>query len=244
MAKPTIRITGDTSLAIVFDQEISKEINEQIRSLDEEIAEAKIDGIFETVPTYCSLTVHYDPLKIRYHELKEKIEALMAIDHHAKKRLPKVIEIPVCYGGEFGPDLDNVSVHSGLTPEEIINIHTSGEYLIYMLGFTPGFSYMGGMDERLATPRHTTPRVLIPAGSVGIAGMQTGIYPIDSPGGWQLIGQTPVVLYDSQREDPILLDAGMYVKFVQIDEEEYHRIKPLAESGEYVCKTYTKGEAE
>lgn len=244
MAKPTIRITGDTSLAIVFDQKISKEINEQIRSLDEEIADAKIKGVYETVPTYCSLTVHYDPLTIRYDDLKERIEALMSVSHHAKKRLPRVIEIPVCYGGRFGPDLDNVANHSGLTPNEVINIHTSGEYLIYMLGFTPGFSYMGGMDERLATPRHTAPRVLIPAGSVGIAGMQTGIYPIDSPGGWQLIGQTPVVLYDSHREDPILLDAGMYVKFVQIDESEYDRIKPLAESGEYVCKTYTKGEAE
>lgn len=244
MAKPKIRITGDTSLAIVFDQEISVRINEQIRSLDEEILQAKIPGVYETVPTYCSLTVHYDPLTIRYHELEEKILAIMAVSHHAKKSKPKVIEIPVCYGGEFGPDLDIVAKHSGLSPEEVIKIHTSGEYLIYMLGFTPGFSYMGGMDERLATPRHTEPRVLIPAGSVGIAGMQTGIYPIDSPGGWQLIGQTPVVLYDSQRPQPILLDAGMYVKFYPIDKKEFYRIQPLAKAWKYDCKMYTRGVAE
>lgn len=244
MSKPIIKITGDTSLAIVFDQVISVEINEQIRALDEAITEAKIPGVYETVPTYCSLTVHYDPVTIRYHELEEKITKLLDMTHHAEVSKPKVIEIPVCYGGDFGPDLDNVANHNNLTPEEVIKIHASGEYLVYMLGFTPGFSYMGGMDERIATPRHTTPRVLIPAGSVGIAGMQTGIYPIDSPGGWQLIGLTPIILYDAARETPILLDAGMYVKFVPIDEQEFYGIKTLAENSQYHCKTYYKGEAE
>ncbi len=244
MGNPTIKITGDTSLAVVFDQEISPRVNEQIRALDEEIAAAEIHGVYETVPTYCSLTVHYNPVVIRYEELEEKLLGLMKRSHHAKKRRPRVMEIPVCYGGDFGPDLDYVAEHAGMTPDEVVKVHSEPEYLIYMLGFTPGFSYMGGMDERIATPRLTTPRVLIPAGSVGIAGAQTGIYPIDSPGGWQLIGQTPVVLYNSARKNPILLDAGMHVKFVPITLREYNRIKPLAESGKYECKTYLKGEAE
>ncbi|MBQ2183710.1 MAG: 5-oxoprolinase subunit PxpB, partial [Lachnospiraceae bacterium] len=117
---------------------------------------------------------------------------------------------------EYGPDLDYVAEYHQMSKEEVIKLHTEAEYLIYMLGFTPGFSYMGGMDERIATPRLKTPRVLIPAGSVGIAGGQTGIYPIDSPGGWQLIGRTPVRMYDAERQTPILLDAGLHVRFVPI----------------------------
>jgi KipI family sensor histidine kinase inhibitor len=244
MSGPVIKITGDTSIAVVFDQVISPKINAQIRALDEEIAAARIYGIFETVPTYCALTIHYDPVRIRYEELRAKIEELMKKAHSAKKRRPTVIEIPVCYGGEFGPDIENVAKHAGISVEEVIKIHTAPEYLIYMLGFTPGFSYMGGMDERIATPRLTEPRVLIPAGSVGIAGAQTGIYPIDSPGGWQLIGRTPVVLYDPDREEPIMLDAGMHVKFVQIDGEEFESIRPMSESGKYKCKTYVRGAEE
>ena len=151
-----------------------------------------------------------------------------------------VMEIPVCYGGEYGPDLDFVAKYNRLTPEEVVRLHTSAEYLIYMLGFTPGFSYMGGMDERIATPRLESPRVLIHAGSVGIAGKQTGLYPLDSPGGWQLIGRTPVRLYDAHRDNPILLDAGLHVKFVPIDEAEFKRIVQRIELGRYHCHTYVK----
>ena len=240
MNYPLIKITGDTSVAVLFGNEISEEINTEIRAFDEALRDEAIDGIYETVPTYCALTIHYAPEKIRYGELCEKLEKLLAVSHEAQKLNTVVMEIPVLYGGAYGPDLETVAKHNGLSPEEVIRIHAGAEYLIYMLGFTPGFSYMGGMDERIATPRLKTPRVVIPAGSVGIAGKQTGIYPIDSPGGWQLIGRTPVRLYDAGRDTPILLDAGLHVKFIPIDEAEYDRILARVEEGKYRCRTYVK----
>ena len=191
MTYPQIKITGDTSVAVVFGDEISADINQKIRAFDEALNEEQIEGVFETVPTYCTLTVHYAPEVIRYGALRQKLQELLAVSHRAQKMNTVVMEIPVCYGGQYGPDLEYVAEYNHLTPKEVVQIHTSAEHLIYMLGFTPGFSYMGGMDERIATPRLKTPRILIPAGSVGIAGKQTGIYPIDSPGGWQLIGPTP-----------------------------------------------------
>lgn len=242
MSYPQIKITGDTSVAVVFGNEISTDINTKIRAFDEALAEEQIDGVYETVPTYCSLTIHYAPEKIRYEALKEKLEALLAVSHKAQKLNTIVMEIPVVYGGEYGPDLETVAAHNGMSTEDVIRIHSGVEYLIYMLGFTPGFSYMGGMDESIATPRLKTPRVLIPAGSVGIAGKQTGIYPIDSPGGWQLIGRTPVKLYDAHRDTPILLDAGLHVKFIPIDEAEYKRIETRIEQGRYHCHSYVKEE--
>lgn len=242
MSYPQIKITGDTSVAVVFGNEISTDINTKIRAFDEALAEEQIDGVYETVPTYCSLTIHYAPEKIRYEALKEKLEALLAVSHKAQKLNTIVMEIPVVYGGEYGPDLETVAAHNGMSTEDVIRIHSGAEYLIYMLGFTPGFSYMGGMDESIATPRLKTPRVLIPAGSVGIAGKQTGIYPIDSPGGWQLIGRTPVKLYDAHRDTPILLDAGLHVKFIPIDEAEYKRIETRIEQGRYHCHSYVKEE--
>ncbi len=243
MEYPQIKITGDTSVAIVFGNEISEKINTEIRAFDEALNEAQIDGIYETVPTYCTLTIHYAPEIIRYGELAKKLEELLSVSHKAQKISTVIIEIPVLYGGEAGPDLEYVAQYNNLSTDEVIRIHSEAEYLIYMLGFTPGFSYMGGMNERIATPRLKTPRVLIPSGSVGIAGKQTGIYPIDSPGGWQLIGRTPVRLYDAGRDTPILLDAGMHVKFVPIDEPEYRRILTKVEQGRYHCRTYVKEDA-
>ena len=146
-----------------------------------------------------------------------------------------MFEIPVCYGGEYGPDIQNIADHAGLSVEEVIQIHTSRDYLIYMLGFLPGFTYLGGLDERIHTPRLANPRIRIPAGSVGIGGSQTGIYPMDSPGGWQLMGMTPVKTYDPDREVPILVEAGDYIRFVAIDEDEFHRIKELVDKNEYQC---------
>lgn len=240
MTYPQIKITGDKSVAVLFGDAITEEINTSIRAFDEALTEEQIDGITETVPTYCSLTIHYDPERIRYRPLREKLEQMLSVHHKAQRMNPTVIEIPVLYGGEYGPDLEYVAKYNHMTPEEVIRIHSGGEYLIYMLGFTPGFSYMGGMDDSIATPRLKTPRVLIPAGSVGIAGKQTGIYPIDSPGGWQLIGRTPVRLYDAERDDPILLDAGLRVKFIPVDEAEYQRILTRVEAGRYHCHTYVK----
>lgn len=163
------------------------------------------------------------------------MQALVKVEVKAGETCKRIFEIPVCYGGEYGPDIANIAEHAGLTEEEVIRIHSSKDYLIYMLGFLPGFTYLGGLDERLHTPRLANPRIRISAGSVGIGGSQTGIYPLDSPGGWQLMGMTPVKTYDPDREVPILVEAGDYIRFVPVDEEEYLRIKDAVERGEYQC---------
>jgi KipI family sensor histidine kinase inhibitor len=197
--------------------------------------EQHIEGIVDVIPTYCSLLVNYDPLVISYKDLKKRLEGLVKVDVRSGEGKKTIVEIPVCYGGEYGPDIANIAEHAGLTEEEVIQIHSSKDYLIYMLGFLPGFTYLGGLDERIHTPRLASPRIKIRAGSVGIGGSQTGIYPLDSPGGWQLMGMTPVKTYDPNREVPILVEAGQYIRFIPIDEAEYLRIKDLVDRGEYQC---------
>jgi KipI family sensor histidine kinase inhibitor len=237
-------LTGDTSLTVEFGNEISETINSKIRAFSIALSQSDIPGIVETVPTYRSLMIHYDPEVIRYDPLVDKLRGLLGGLDQITIPPSDVLEIPVLYGGEEGPDLDFVAKHNGKTQEEVIKIHTSTEYLIYMLGFTPGFTYLGGMSDEIAAPRLKTPRVKIPAGSVGIAGSQTGVYPIDSPGGWQLIGRTPVRMYDPGRETPILPQAGQYIKFYAIDQAEYDRIAALEAAGGYTCRRHPKKEAD
>ena len=201
--------SSDRALSVEFGNEISETIHNQIRAFCHLLKERRIPGITEIVPTYRSVMVHYEPDVIFYDALIAALEEL----------------VPVYYGGASGPDLATVAAHNGLSESEVIRLHAAPRYLIYMLGFTPGFAYMGGMDARIATPRLSVPRVKLPAGSVGIAGSQTGIYPLESPGGWQIIGQTPLVLYDAHRETPILFEAGQRIQFVPISREEYCRIK-------------------
>lgn len=226
-------VAGDSALVMEFGNSISAEINNRIRSVCIAIENSKIDGITEIVPTYRSLMIHYNPMVIGYDALIERLETLEGQLENIDLPLPVIYEIPTLYGGEYGPDIENVARHNNLTLEEVIKIHTSRDYLIYMLGFTPGFPYLGGMDERIATPRLSTPRTKINGGTVGIATSQTGIYPIDSPGGWQLIGRTPLRLYDPYRENPILLKAGNYVRFVSIDRKEYEKIEQEVGRGVY-----------
>ena len=164
------------------------------------------------------------------------------MDVSVKDNEKLITEIPVCYGGVFGPDIENVAKLAGLTVEEVIKIHSQEDYLIYMLGFLPGFTYLGGLDERIHTPRLANPRIKIPAGSVGIGGSQTGIYPLDSPGGWQLIGKTPVKTYDPLREPPILFEAGQYIRFVPVTEDEYYKIEDKISKGQYQYSIYKGGE--
>ena len=233
-------ICGDSALNIEFGNEISEEINKKIRAASALIENREISGISEVVPTYRSLMIHYDPLIIEYEEL---ISILKWIEENIKNvelYSPEIIEIPVLYGGQYGPDIENVVMHNKLTVEEVIKIHTSAEYLIYMLGFTPGFPYLGGMDKRIATPRLHSPRTKIPAGSVGIAGEQTGIYPVQSPGGWQLIGSTPIELFNPDSENPILLKSGNHIVFKSIDEEEYMKIKEEVKNNAHKCKLSRK----
>ena len=243
MAEVRFLLTGDTSVTVEFGNEISTEINAKIRAFNIALQQSKIPGIVETVPTYRSLAVHYDPEVILYGALVKTLKGLLGQLDSIQIPPSDVLEIPVLYGGEEGPDIEFVAEHNGKTVQEVIDIHTSTEYLIYMLGFTPGFTYLGGMSEEIATPRLKTPRVLIPGGSVGIAGAQTGVYPIDSPGGWQLIGRTPVRMYDPDRATPILPEAGQYIKFYAIDKAEYDRIAALEAGEGYTVRRHPRKEA-
>ena len=226
--KPTISPVGDRAISIDFGQVIDPTINRHIRQTIERIKALQLEGIIELVPTYCALLVEYDAMLYSYSEICNIIEPTLEEGMaNTINELVTVVEVPTVYGGEFGPDLSFVASHNHLSEDEVISIHSGTDYLVYMLGFIPGFTYLGGMDPRIATPRLSSPRTLIPAGSVGIAGEQTGTYPSDSPGGWQIIGRTPVTMYDMSKAQAALLKAGDYVRYVPIDESEFHRIKAL-----------------
>ena len=235
--KPTISPVGDCAISIDFGQVIDPKINRQIRQIIEQIKLLQLDGIIELVPTYCALLVQYDAMVYSYSDICRILEpTLQESVTDSANELVTIVEIPTVYGGEFGPDLGFVASHNHLSEAEVVSIHSGTDYLVYMLGFIPGFTYLGGMDPRIATPRLSSPRTLIPAGSVGIAGEQTGTYPSDSPGGWQIIGRTPVTMYDMSKEQAALLQAGDYVRYVSIDENEFHRVKSLGM--EYIPSIY------
>ena len=226
---------GDSSLLIEFGNEISPEINRRIAAVVELMREQHIEGVVDVIPAFCSLLVNYDPRVAGYEKMKKRLESLVRVDIKVGQTKRKIFEIPVLYGGEYGPDLASIADHAGISEDEVVLIHSSKDYLIYMLGFLPGFCYLGGLDERIHTPRLSNPRLRIRAGSVGIGGSQTGIYPLDSPGGWQLMGMTPIKTYDPEREIPILVEAGNYIRFVPIDEEQYKRIQAQVAEGSYQC---------
>ena len=183
------------------------------------------------------MLVQYDAIVYSYSDICRILEpTLQESVTDSANELVTIVEIPTVYGGEFGPDLGFVASYNHLSEAEVVSIHSGTDYLVYMLGFIPGFTYLGGMDPRIATPRLSSPRTLIPAGSVGIAGEQTGTYPSDSPGGWQIIGRTPVTMYDMSKEQAALLQAGDYVRYVSIDENEFHRVKSLGM--EYIPSIY------
>ena len=240
MSEVRYLVAGDSAVCVEFGNEISPEINKKIRAFKIAVEKSDIPGIVETVPTYRSLLVHYHPEVIGFQALTEEFDKLMGSLSSIPIPPPTVIEIPDFYGGEMGADIENVAEHNHKTVEEVIKIHTSEEYLIYMIGFIAGFPYLGGMSKEIATPRLKSPRVKIEGGSVGIAGEQTGIYPVASPGGWQLIGRTPLKLYDADREKPVLLEAGQYIKFAAVTEEEYKKIEKEVEDGTYKYVLYDK----
>ncbi len=205
---------GDSSVLIQLGDEIDLAVNRRVHTLDARLRQYAIPGIVETVPAYATLLVHYDPLIISYAGVGNWIEEQMAVTEEAAVQKPRRIEVPVRYGGEFGPDLAFVASYHGTTEADIVRLHTGEDYSVFMMGFTPGFPYMGKLSEALATPRLETPRTHVPAGSVGIAGAQTGIYPIASPGGWQIIGRTSLALFDLSAEQPFLFAPGDGVRFV------------------------------
>lgn len=234
------RPMGDRGILIHFEQKISPDISAKIRRFMSKLDEAENEAVIEVLPAYATVCVVYNPLITGYEAMKEALNGLLEGSEADEQLSANVFEIPVLYNKETGPDLDFVSGHSGLSCEEIINIHTSREYLIYMLGFAPGFPYLVGMDERIAAPRLKVPRQKIVPGSVGIAGSQTGMYPIESPGGWQLIGRTPLKLYDPHRNPPVYYNAGDYIKYKAIDQSEFEYISELEKAGKYEVKSWAK----
>jgi len=217
---PRFLPAGDSAILIQFGEKIDVQINQKVHALAAFLQNNLIQGIGETIPGYCTLLVHFDLRYASYLEILNFLRQQATQENLFPKPDPRRIEIPVVYGGLYGPDLDFVAQHNHLTPEEVIRIHCNSIYLVYMVGFTPGFAYLGGLDESIATPRVENPRKHVPAGSVGIAGMQTGIYPIDSPGGWQLIGHTTKKLFDPHQNPPCLLAPGDEVVFIPEPVEE------------------------
>ena len=214
-------LMGDRGLLLEFGDEISPEVNEKVRRMALAIQAESIEGMIETVPTYRSLLVLYNPLILPADELKKR---LIRLEEELKQTSfpdPKLTKIPVLYGVAYGPDLEGVARHHQISPEEVVRLHCSKPYFIYMIGFMPGFPYMGELPDTLITPRLKTPRLSVPAGSVAIAQKQTGIYPMESPGGWQIVGRTPIKLFDPEKDPPALLQMGDLVQFYPISEKEF-----------------------
>lgn len=212
--KPTIAPLGDAALLVRLGDKIDPAINRRVHTLAALIRYAALDGVIETVPAYATLLIHYNPLVLSYATIYEWLTAKLDQINATEQRAPESIEVPVRYGGEHGVDLQFVANYHHIPVEEVIRIHSGRTYTIYMMGFTPGFPYMGKLEDAIVTPRLGTPRTRVPAGTVAIAGAQTGIYPIDSPGGWRLIGHTSLRLFDPKSDSPFLFSPGDRVKFV------------------------------
>ena len=224
---------GDSAFIIKAGDDISPETNAKVHALLAEIEKRNMHGIIDFIPSYNELMICYDPImidhRVLFEQLKQCADNVSAATASERRR----IHIPVLYGGAFGPDMSEVAQQHDITEKDLIAKHTAPDYPVYMLGFTPGFCYLGGMDASIATPRRAAPRTKIPAGSVGIADKQTGIYPIESPGGWNLIGRTPLILFDKNKADPFLINAGDILRFYAISEQEYHDISTAVAAGTF-----------
>ena len=214
-------LVGDRGLLLEFGDEISREINEKVRRMVLAIQAEAVGGIVETIPTYRSLLVIYNPVILPIQGLRERLTQIEEGLQQTPLHEPGLTRIPVVYGGIYGPDLEAVAKYHQISPEEVIQLHCSKPYLIYMVGFMPGYPYMGELPQALVTPRLKTPRLSVPKGSVAIAQRQTGIYSMESPGGWQILGRTPVELFDPGKDPPALLQMGDFVQFYPVDEKEY-----------------------
>lgn len=212
----TVKPVGESALSVIFPQRISPEVRRQVALLNREIL--RLPHVIETVPAYASILVYYDVLATGYSQMEQAVRKLDSGADSAETP-GKLIRIPVCYGGIYGEDLSEVARHAGLSEQDVIAIHSGTEYPVYFIGFLPGFPYLGGLDERIHTPRRSSPRTAVPAGSVAIGGAQTGVYPSESPGGWQIIGRTPLTLFSET--DGALCRAGDTVQFYPITEAEY-----------------------
>lgn len=231
---------SEQSLEVEFPEQINVEENELIQSIARELIASKAVGVTGIIPAYHTLTINYDFDLTSYKDLVDQIDSIIANSNEHEKTGRTIIELPVCYSQEFGPDLKDVADFANVSVDELIKLHSSTDYFIYMMGFLPGFAYMGSVPEQIAMPRLNVPRETIAPGSVGIAGAQTGMYPVESPGGWRLIGRTPIKLYDPV--DPVLkYKSGDYIRFKPITKEEYVTIQEQDLAGNYSLKVITEG---
>ncbi|MCU1382631.1 MAG: pxpB [Acidobacteria bacterium] len=214
---------GESALIVEFEERIDPAINARAIACADAIQAASVAGVRDVVPTYRSVAIYFDPLRTDHGTLAAELERAAARPLTPASAAGVAVRIPVCYGGELGPDLAGVAAFAGVPESDVVRIHASSTYRVFMLGFVPGFAYLGIVDRRIAMPRRASPRVRVPTGSVGIAGVQTGVYSADTPGGWQLIGRTPMKPFDPSRAEPFLMKAGDGVQFYPIDRGEYDR---------------------
>jgi len=231
--RPAFQPFGDSAVRVVCGADASADTLRRIRAFCAALAETGIEGVREWAPGFLTVTVFYLPQRISYQVLCERLREALARSKGAPLPKSKRLTLPVCYGGTCGPDLDFLAQHARLTRDEVVALHIATTYRVHLIGFTPGFPYLTGLNPRLAAPRLERPRASVPAGSVGIAGEQTGVYPQETPGGWRIIGRTPVKLFDLRRAPPAPVAAGDYLMFRAIAESEYLRIEAQVASGEY-----------
>lgn len=218
--RPRLHQSGDSLVLVEFEPRLAPEINARVVALARAIGDARVAGVRDVVPGYASVGVHVEPLRFDSGALEQVVAR--AWDQAGTDGAPaRVVAIPVCYGGVHGPDLDAVAAFAGCSRHDVVERHAAETYRVYMLGFLPGFAYLGSVDASIAMPRRAAPRDTVPAGSVGIAGRQTGVYPCDSPGGWQLVGRTPWRMFDVTRAEPAVLHAGDLVRFVPMPEDQW-----------------------
>jgi KipI family sensor histidine kinase inhibitor len=229
--EPRFLPAGDLAVSVELADEISRKANARVLTLERLLVEARLPGVVETVPTFRALLVYYDPLVLTWEHLLGHLRALVPRLAEAAPPPGRQVELPCAYGGEYGPDLEEVARRLGLSPHAVVALHAGAEYYVYFVGFTPGLPYMAGMPERLTIPRLDRPRTKTPPGSVGIGGTQCSIYSVESPGGFWLLGRTPLALYDPAAADPILLRAGDHVRFRPIDDAEFREIAAAVAAG-------------
>jgi inhibitor of KinA len=217
--------SSDQSLLVYFGQQITLEAHERVRKLLRLMELEPVAGVRNLHPAYCSVLIKFDAMKLRHEELEGELREYLDRLERVNLPEPRQVEIPVCYGGEFGPDLNEVAALHNSTPERVIALHGATTYLVYFLGFVPGFAYLGELPEALVTPRLASPRRRVPAGSVGIAGNQTAVYPFETPGGWRLLGRTPMVMFRAGADDGSVLSTGDHVRFVPISRERFEALE-------------------
>jgi KipI family sensor histidine kinase inhibitor len=232
MTESRVLASGDTVLVLEFGDRIDWRISQRVNAVDQALRRAPPAGVVETVPTFRSLAVHYDPDQIGFEALADHLRA-MAEDADESTAQTRLWRIPACYDAEFGPDLAEVGERAGMTPEQVIECHASRSYLVYMMGFLPGFPYMGDVAEPIALPRRETPRTRVPKGSVAVATEMTAVYTLESPGGWHILGRTPVRFFDLDNAQPALLAPGDKVVFEPVSREDYEAIRAQVSEGRY-----------